>query len=41
MSEVKVKKGERTLYKVYDYIVEYMSDNGYAPSVRDICRVWG
>ena len=38
MSKVKVKKGERTLYKVYDYIVEYMTDNGYAPSVRDICR---
>ena len=39
MGKVKVtaKQGNSTLGRVYDYIVEYMTDNGYAPSVRDIC----
>ena len=39
MGKVKVtaKQGNSTLSRVYDYIVEYMTDNGYAPSVRDIC----
>ena len=24
--------------KVYNYIVKYMKENGYAPSVREICQ---
>lgn len=24
--------------KVYDYLVEYIKENGYAPSVREICE---
>lgn len=27
--------------KIYDYIVKSVSENGYAPSVRDICRDLG
>ena len=38
MSEVKAKRNENSLHKVYDFIVKYITDNGYAPSVRDICR---
>lgn len=30
------KQGERTVQKVYDFIVEYMITNLYAPSVREI-----
>lgn len=29
---------EETADKVYKYIVEYITNNGYSPSVRDICR---
>ena len=40
MSKIKAatKQSNSTLNRVYDYIVEYMTANGYAPSVRDICR---
>lgn len=40
MSKVKAttKQGKSTLSRVYEYIIEYMTDNGYAPSVRDICN---
>lgn len=29
---------DRTSDTIYDYIVQYINDNGYAPSVRDICE---
>lgn len=29
---------EETADKVYQYILEYITENGYSPSVRDICR---
>lgn len=30
------KQGERTLGRVYDFIVEYMTANLYSPGVREI-----
>ena len=38
MAKVKAttKQGERTLGRVYDFIVEYMTANLYAPGVREI-----
>lgn len=27
-----------TRYKVYDFLVDFFIKNGYAPSVREICR---
>lgn len=38
MAEVKatIKQGQRTLSRVYDFIVEYMTTNGYAPSIHEI-----
>ncbi len=27
--------------KIYDYLCEYIGENGYAPSVREICRAVG
>lgn len=30
------KQGERTLGRVYDFIVEYMTTNGFAPSIHEI-----
>lgn len=40
MAEVRAttKQGQRTLSRVYDFIVEYMTTNGYAPSIRNICE---
>lgn len=40
MAEVKAttKQGQKTLTRVYDFIVEYMTTNGFAPSIRDICE---
>ena len=31
------KKHGTTRQKVYDFLVEFMTENGYAPSVREIC----
>lgn len=36
MQELNVKEK-----RIYDYIVKSVNDNGYAPSVRDICRDLG
>lgn len=38
MGQVKAttKQGEKTLGRVYDFIVEYMTANLYAPGVREI-----
>lgn len=38
MDEVRAttKQGKRMLHRVYDFIVEYMITNLYAPSVREI-----
>lgn len=30
--------GNKTKQKVYNYIVKYIKENGYAPSVREICQ---
>ena len=40
MAEVKAttKQGKKTLNKVYKYIIKYMTTNGFAPSIRDICN---
>lgn len=40
MSKVRAttKQGKSTLSRVYEYIIDYITDNGYAPSVRDICN---
>ena len=38
MAKVKAttRQGERTLGRVYDFIVEYMTANLYSPGVREI-----
>lgn len=38
MDEVRAttEQGKRMLHRVYDFIVEYMTANLYAPSVREI-----
>lgn len=38
MAEVRAttKQGQRTLSRVYDFIVEYMTANLYSPGVREI-----
>ena len=40
MAEVKAttKQGKKTLNKVYKYIIKYLTTNGFAPSIRDICN---
>lgn len=38
MSKATTKQGKSTLNKIYDYIVEYITTNGYAPSVKDIAN---
>lgn len=39
MAEVRAttKQGKKTLSRVYNYIIKYMTTNGYAPSIHDIC----
>ncbi len=32
-----MKKGEENLKKVYDFACQYITDNGFPPSVREIC----
>lgn len=32
------QNGTENRKKIYDYIVKYMTNNGYSPSVRDICQ---
>lgn len=33
--------GNRVRQKIYDYLVEYFKENGYAPSVREIGEAVG
>lgn len=35
-NRIKHTKGTN-LERVYDFIVEFMKENGYAPSIREIC----
>lgn len=32
------KKGIKTREKIYQFIVDYISKNGYAPTIKEICN---
>lgn len=31
-------KDERTKQRIYDYIADYIKNNGYSPAIREICE---
>lgn len=35
------ERGNKTRQKIYDYLVEYFKENGFAPSVREIGKAVG
>ena len=37
----RTEKGDVTRQKIYDYIIYFFQQNGYAPSMRDICKGTG
>lgn len=41
MDKKSVKRGISTRKEVYDFLVNYFKENGYAPSMREICNGTG
>lgn len=37
MNELMINKGVETRKRIYDYIVQYITDYGYPPTNREIC----
>lgn len=35
------KQGIESRRKIYDFLIEFFTENGYAPSVREICKAVG
>lgn len=33
--------GIKTRKKIYDFLVEFITENGYSPSIREICQAVG
>lgn len=38
---LKMKKIEEKIQKVYEYMVDYIGQNGFPPAIRDICAAFG
>lgn len=32
------EQGETTRQRIYDFLVEFMTENGYSPSIREIAE---
>ena len=41
MNKVLRKQGNNTRSKIYDFIVEFITTNGYSPTIMEICRGTG
>lgn len=35
------KQGIESRRKIYDFLIKFITENGYAPSVREICKAVG
>ncbi len=35
------EKGIESRKKIYNFLIKYITENGYAPSVREICKAVG
>lgn len=38
MEDVMYKRGTATRKRIYDYLVKFITNNGYSPSVREIAK---
>lgn len=41
MSKNTGKQGIESRRKIYDFLIKFITENGYAPSVREICKAVG
>lgn len=41
MDKILKEQGETTRQRMYDFLVEFMTENGYSPSIREIAKGTG